>query len=202
MNYITKIVRYPKVYKNGIYRIKTSSLQLYLTFDDGPTPVITEKVLALLDKYNAKSSFFCIGENAEKFPEIIEKIKQNGHSLGNHSYSHLKIFKVSCKNWFLDVLRKSPVSEAKFFRPPYGKILPCHYMLLKRKYKIVFWDVMTYDYREDLTTDEIDKIILKYVRNGSLIVFHDTLKATPRMLPALENCLKHYSDLGYEFCRL
>lgn len=202
MNYKTIFVRYPKIFKNGICRIKSSSLQLYLTFDDGPTPLITEKVLALLDKYNAKASFFCIGENAVKHPEIIEKIKQNGHNLGNHSYSHFSIFKVPGKIWFSDILRTSPVSDSQYFRPPYGKILPCHYKLLKRKYKIVFWDVLTCDYSKNLTVDKIDKIILKFVRNGSVIVFHDTLKASPRMLPALENCLKHYSALGYEFCRL
>ncbi|MDD3741127.1 MAG: polysaccharide deacetylase family protein [Bacteroidales bacterium] len=202
MNYKTIIVRYPKIFKNGICRIKSSSLQLYLTFDDGPTPVITEKVLALLEKYNAKASFFCTGENAKRFPDIIENIKTGGHTVGNHSYSHLYIFKVGGKTWFKDVLRTSPVSDSQYFRPPYGKILPCHYKLLKRKYKIVFWDVLTCDYSQNLTVDKIDKIILKYVRNGSVIVFHDTLKASPRMLSALENCLKYFSALGYKFCRL
>jgi len=202
INFKTIFVRYPKLFYSGIYRIKTSSKQLFLTFDDGPTPDVTEKVLGLLKKYDAKAVFFCKGKNAVEHSDIVEKILQDGHTLGNHSYSHLNTFKVPGKVWFSDVLRKSPVSDSEYFRPPYGKILPCHFKLLKRKYKIVFWDVLTYDYRQDLTVDDVVKILYKNVRKGSVIVFHDTEKAAPRMLPALENCLKYYSALGYSFCKL
>jgi len=202
INFKAIFVRYPKLFNGGIYRIKTSSKQLFLTFDDGPTPGVTEKVLELLKKYDAKAVFFCKGEKAVKQPDIIENILQDEHALGNHSYSHYNAFKVPVKAWLKDVLRHSPVSDAEFFRPPYGKITPCQFKLLKKRFNIVFWDVLTYDYRQDLTVEDIVKIIYKNVRNGSVIVFHDTEKAAPRMLPALENCLKYYSDSGYSFYKL
>jgi len=175
---------------------------LYLSFDDGPNPLVTEKVLDLLEKYNAKASFFCKGQNARLYPDILEKIKSAGHTIGNHSYSHLNALNVTNKKWLIDALRKSPVSDSFFFRPPYGKIFPWQCYRLKKDYKIVFWDVLTYDYRIDFTASKVIKIARKKIRNGSIIVFHDTIMAAPRMLPALEDTLKHYSQNGYRFDKL
>jgi len=192
-------VRYPKIFCKGITRIKTNSPALFLSFDDGPNPTTTEKVLSLLKKHNARAIFFCTGENANKYPEILEKIKAEGHTIGNHSYSHKNALKVSNERWLSDVYKKSPVSESEFFRPPYGKILPWQSHQIRKKYKLVFWDVLSFDYRRDLTSDRICEILRNKVRNGSIIVFHDSVKAAPNMFPALEFTLEHFSSMGFGF---
>lgn len=196
------MIRYPRLFLNGITRINTTEKVLYLSFDDGPTPNVTEKVLALLEKYNAKASFFCKGENAEKYPEIFQNIKDAGHTIGNHSYSHLNAFKVNRKLWLDDVLKKSPVSESMFFRPPYGKLFLSQHRKLRKRYHLVFWDVLTYDYRQDYTVERIVEIIITHTRNGSILVFHDSQKAEKNMFLALEFTLSHFSKAGYRFEKL
>jgi len=185
-----------------IKRIKSSESVLYLSFDDGPNPEITPKVLELLKRYNAKATFFCIGKNAEQYPEILNLIKQNGHTIGNHSYSHLNAFKTSKTEWLNDVFKQSPISNSKFFRPPYGKINPFTLRQLKLKYKIILWDVLSYDYNPNISLLRIKKLITKTVRNGSIIVFHDTEKAQKNMLPSLAFTLEYFSKKQYKFERI
>ncbi len=195
-------IRYPRIWSYGLTRIKNKPKTIYLTFDDGPNHIITEKVLNILKNYNAKASFFCKGKNAVIYSDIIDKIKADGHMIGNHSYSHYNAFKVANKKWLKDISIKSPVRDSHFFRPPYGRILPWQYYKLKKIYKIILWDVMTYDYREDNTIEKINSIIRKNVRDGSIIVFHDTITAASKMLPALNDTLKYYIDLGYKFDKI
>ena len=195
-------IRYPWLFCKGIRRIKGVVPTIYLSFDDGPTPMVTENVLQILEKYNAKASFFCTGTNAKSHPEILEKVKMAGHTIGNHSYSHLNALKVTNKKWLIDTLRSSPVSDSYYFRPPYGKIFPWQCYRLRKEYKIVFWDVISYDYRLDYSVEKVKKIVRSKARNGSIIVFHDTIMASPRMLPALEDTLKFFSKSGYRFERL
>jgi peptidoglycan/xylan/chitin deacetylase (PgdA/CDA1 family) len=179
--------------------LKSATKTIYLSFDDGPNPIITEKVLEILKAHNAKASFFCKGINAELYPEILEKIKLAGHTIGNHSYSHKNALKTSNKSWLADVLQPSPVSDSQYFRPPYGKIFPWQFFKLKKRYKIVFWDVITMDYRSDFSPNQVISIIKKNTRNGSILVFHDTTTAAPRMFPALEETLTYFADLGFGF---
>ena len=195
-------IRYPRFLCSGITRVRGSGKTLYLSFDDGPNPLVTENVLDLLDKYNAKASFFCKGTNTIMYPELLQKIKNKGHTIGNHSYSHLNAFKVSNKKWLIDCLRKSPVSDSYFFRPPYGRIYPWQCRRLKKDYRIILWDVLTYDFREDFDLRRIKKIILNKTRNGSIIVFHDNLQAAPRMIKALEFTLEYYTKKGFRFERI
>ncbi len=192
-------IRHPQLLCCGLTRILDCPKTLYLSFDDGPNISVTENVLRMLKEYNAKASFFCKGSNANLYPELIKGIKSDGHTIGNHSYSHLNAFKVGGKKWMKDVYKKSSVRDSYFFRPPYGRIYPWQCRRLKKTYKIVLWDVMTYDYREDFSYEDVKRIILKNVREGSIIVFHDTMLAASRMLPALEFTLRHYSNLGYRF---
>ncbi len=193
------LVRYPKIFCKGLTRIKDYPKTLYLSFDDGPNPLVTEKVLELLKKYNAKASFFCKGKNAMLYPDILNKIISENHTIGNHTFMHLDAFKVKNKKWLIDAIRKSPVSNSFYFRPPYGHIFPWQCFILKRKYKLVFWDVMTYDFKAKYSLKKVKKIILQKVRNGSIIIFHDNILSCEKMLPALEFTLKHYSKLGYRF---
>ena len=196
-------IRYPKLfYCKALSRKKDRPKTLYLSFDDGPNPLVTEKVLEILKKYKAKASFFCKGKNADLYPEIFNKVKAEGHTIGNHSYTHLDAFKHKNKKWLSDVLRKSPVSETYYFRPPYGHIFPWQYRVLKKKYKLVFWDVMVYDFRTDYSLKKIKKIIFNKVRDGSIIVFHDNIASSQKMLPALEFTLEYYTKRGYKFEKL
>jgi len=195
-------IRYPSIFCRGMCRINLFPKTLYLSFDDGPNIKVTTKVLALLEKYNAKASFFCKGSNAILYPEIFQKIVDAGHTIGNHSFSHLNAFKVSNRKWLIDVLRKSPVSDSVFFRPPYGRIFLWQCRRLKREYRIVLWDVLTHDYKQDYSIKKIKKIILNKIRDGSIIVFHDTTMAAPLMLPALAFTLEHFTKLGYKFDRI
>lgn len=192
-------IRYPKVFYKGLRRINKEEKTIYLSFDDGPTPIVTEQVLEILKKHNAKAIFFCTGINANKYPEIIEKIKIAGHSIGNHGYSHKNAFKTQNKDWLNDNFKESSVSDSIFFRPPYGKILPWQYLKIKKKHKIVFWDVLSFDYNEDYSIEKINSIIKKHTRNGSILVFHDKDKASKNMLPSLEYCLVHFKEKGFEF---
>lgn len=192
-------IRYPKIFCNGICRIVNPGKTLYLSFDDGPNPMVTENILGLLDQYNAKASFFCKGSNAMMYPDILHKIKKAGHTIGNHSFSHLNAFGVSNRKWLIDALRKSPVSDTFYFRPPYGRIYPWQCRRIKKDYKIILWDVLTYDYHKDYSVERIKRIILKNTRNGSILVFHDNLLAAPKMFKVLEFTLIHYSKIGYRF---
>ncbi len=161
--------------------------------------MVTENILGLLDQYNAKASFFCKGSNAMMYPDILHKIKKAGHTIGNHSFSHLNAFGVSNRKWLIDALRKSPVSDTFYFRPPYGRIYPWQCRRIKKDYKIILWDVLTYDYHKDYSVERIKRIILKNTRNGSILVFHDNLLAAPKMFKVLEFTLIHYSKIGYRF---
>ncbi|MDL2262401.1 polysaccharide deacetylase family protein [Bacteroidales bacterium OttesenSCG-928-I21] len=193
------IIRCPWLLRGSVKRLKKDQKILYLSFDDGPTPIITEKVLDILNKYEAKASFFCLGKNAEKHPEIMKLIKKFGHTIGNHGYSHQNAFKVSGKKWINDIFKPSPVSESKYFRPPYGNLLPWEYTKIKNKYQLVLWDVMTYDFREGFASEKVINIAKNKIRNGSIIVFHDSIKAEKNMLPTLEFTLEYFSKKNYRF---
>lgn len=192
-------VRYPRILCSGLNRVETITKTLYLSFDDGPTPLVTEEVLELLKEYNAKATFFCKGLNTRLYPNILEKIHNNGHTIGNHSYSHKNAFKIKNKKWLIDALRKSPVSESFFFRPPYGRILPWQALRIKQNYKIIFWDVLSFDYKSDYSADKVFDIVKHYSRKGSIIVFHDTIMSAPRMIPALKMTLEYFTKQGYRF---
>lgn len=197
-----RIIRYPCFFRNAIKRINTKEKVLYITFDDGPTVEITVKVLEILEKYKAEATFFCLGENANKFPKILEKIKTAGHTIGNHGYSHKNAFKTTKKLWLENAINYSLISDSQYFRPPYGNIYPSQFHKLSKKYKIILWDVLSYDFDKNLSPETIQKIILKYIRNGSIIVFHDTDKAAKNMFPTLQFTLKHFSELGFVFKKL
>lgn len=191
-------IRYPFLFNKALKRIKTEEKSVYLTFDDGPNIGLTEEILKLLSKYNAKATFFCVGKNAIAHPELLDKIKKEGHSLGNHSMSHQNSFKVPAKDWMQDVLKPSPVSKLKLFRPPYGKMRYRQYLELKKIYTIVLWDVLSHDFRPELSVNQITDLVINKSRNGSIIVFHDNLKFADNMLKGLKYCLDYFSSNGFK----
>jgi peptidoglycan/xylan/chitin deacetylase (PgdA/CDA1 family) len=172
--------------------------EVYLTFDDGPTPEVTEWVLDRLDEYQAKATFFCLGNNVEAYPGIYGKIRAKGHALGNHSYSHIKGFSASVRSYVEDVDRAAALIESDLFRPPYGRIRPAQVRALKKKYRIIMWSVLSVDYDSGLHDKQVIRNVLDNVRPGSVIVFHDSLKASKNLYEALPEVLAFLRREGYK----
>ena len=181
------------------WRISTNQKVLYLTFDDGPIPEVTPWVLEQLAQYNAKVTFFCIGDNVNKYPDIYKLIIENGHSTGNHTHTHLNAWKNSHENFMDDVQKAEKLIDTKLFRPPYGKITSPLIKALKKKFSIIMWDVLSYDYDSSKNAEYCLNKVKTNSRPGSIIVFHDSLKAELRLRGALPKVLEHFSGLGFTF---
>ena len=188
-----------KIYYSLIWDIRNGEKELFLTFDDGPAPEITLKVLDILDLYNAKATFFCIGRNVERCPEIYNQIPKRGHSVGNHTYSHLKGWQINNEEYYRDIELASSYIKSNLFRPPYGKIKRSQLKFLRHKYNIVMWDVMSMDYNEKLSKEKCLSIVLNNIRSGSIIVFHDSMKAEKNMFYILSSLLQILSKKKYIF---
>lgn len=172
---------------------------IYLTFDDGPIPEVTPFVLDLLRRYNAKATFFCVGNNVRKNPEVYANVKEAGHSIGNHTYNHTNGFKTSVELYLEDVAEAEKFIETKLFRPPHGRIKLKALRNLRLRFKIIMWDVLSGDYSALFTGDQVAANVINNVRPGSIIVFHDSLKAFDRLKIALPKVLEHFSAKGYRF---
>ncbi|MCG8700571.1 MAG: polysaccharide deacetylase family protein, partial [Bacteroidales bacterium] len=171
----------------------------YLTFDDGPTPKVTEELLDILKELNVKATFFCIARNVERYPEIYQRILDEGHSVGNHTYSHLKGWQSEDRDYMNDINLAENFIDSKIFRPPYGRIKRSQIKLLKKKYKIIMWDVMSRDYHPNTTAEDCYSIVMKQSRAGSIIVFHDSVKCAEKMLPIIPRIIKEFTTLGFSF---
>ncbi len=170
---------------------------VYLTFDDGPIPEVTPKVLAILDKYGVKATFFMVGENIDKHPEVFEQVVQAGHAIGNHTYNHMKGWKVSTAEYLANV-QKFP-KETKLFRPPYGRTWVWQRRAVKKLgYEIYLWDVLTRDYNPRRTPEAMLRQIQRCTRPGSIINFHDSVKSNERMLKVLPEAIEWLLANGYE----
>ncbi|MDD3322160.1 MAG: polysaccharide deacetylase family protein [Paludibacter sp.] len=181
------------------WRKNPSSKVIYLTFDDGPVPEVTPTVLQILNNQNINATFFCVGENVKKYPEIYSEILKSGNKTGNHSYHHLKGVSVELDEYLEDVQLASKYIDSKLFRPPYGRISYQQRKALRKKYEIVMWDVLTCDYDKKLTPEQILKNIKRYSRNGSIVVFHDSIKAKEHVLKVLPLAIEWWKSEGYEF---
>ena len=200
-----------RIFPNYVWDFSSRDKTIYLTFDDGPTPEITTWTLEQLNKYNAKATFFCIGSNVEKHPEIFKTILKNGHSIGNHTHNHLKGWQTSKKDYLQNVkqaediidfnqLNKIQENKQKLFRPPYGKIKPSQgKKLIELGYKIIMWSVITFDWEESITKEECLKNAIENTSEGNIIVFHDSVKASKNMMYALPKVLDYFSKKGFAF---
>lgn len=187
-----------KTFRSLTWELPAEDRKVYLTFDDGPTPEVTEWVLDRLDEYQAKATFFCLGNNVEANPGIFEKIKDREHALGNHSYSHKKGFRTSVRSYVKDVDRAAELIQSDLFRPPYGRIRPAQVRALNKKYRIVMWSVLSVDYDPGLQEKQVIRNVVKNVRPGSVIVFHDSLKARKNLYAALPEVLAFLRREGYQ----
>lgn len=182
---VPSVVR--RMFSSAIWRIPADENTLYLTFDDGPTKRTTE-LLDLLDKYAAKASFFCVGANVEKSPELIEQMLNAGHTVGNHSYSHLKGWKTKTEDYIQDVEKAGQILRTQLFRPPYGKMTWKQYQALKEKYNIVMWTHLSYDFDSNMPEEEFYARLFAKFKTGDIVVLHDNLKyfdKSKRMLEAI-----------------
>ncbi len=181
--------------------------KLYLTFDDGPIPEVTPWVLEQLAKYKAKATFFCVGDNLVKYPEIAKQALAEGHVLANHTFNHLKGWQTEQEAYLANVQQCQQIlqelgvnrSGKLLFRPPYGRITGRQAEALRDKYELIMWDMLTNDYDASLSPEKCLKNALKYTQSGSIIVFHDSLKAQRNMQYALPQFLEHFTAQGYTF---
>ena len=188
-----------------LWRVAVEEKILYLTFDDGPVPGPTEFVIEHLKKYKAKATFFCIGDNVRKHPSIFEEVLAEGHAIGNHTFNHLKGWSTSNQRYFENInlcnaqLTNHNLQPTTLFRPPYGRITNSQIKTLKNQYQIVMWDVLTHDYSKTISPEQCLKGTIKATRPGSIIVFHDSLKAERNITYVLPKFLEHFTSQEYKF---
>lgn len=173
--------------------------KIYLTFDDGPIPEITPWILDTLKEYKAKATFFCVGENITRHPEIFQRILDEGHQVGNHTFNHLKGWDYKDNAYIENVYKCEELTNSKLFRPPYMRAKKSQLDMLKKEFEIIYWDVLSGDFDIKLSPEKCYKNILNHTKNGSIIVMHDNIKAIPRVQYALPKILKHFTTLGYTF---
>jgi peptidoglycan-N-acetylglucosamine deacetylase len=191
-----------KISSGVVWRIADDDLVLYLTFDDGPVLGLTEWILEELEKYGAKATFFCVGENVTRNPELYAKILGAGHVAGNHTFSHLNCYQTSLRDYVKDVYKARKVIDSRLFRPPYGRIRPLAGRILLPRFRIILWDVLSMDYEVDLEPRMVMYNVVTKTRPGSIIVFHDNIKARVNLEYALPRILDHFSKAGYRFLAL
>ncbi len=187
------------IYPRAIWRMDPKEHSVYLTFDDGPIPQSTPFILDTLREYGVKATFFMVGDNVRKYPELYKRIVDEGHQLGNHTNHHLGAFKHWTITYVLDTHKANELIHARLFRPPHGWMRRSVYWWLRHEYKIIMWDVVTRDYSKWLTADDVLSNVKRYTRNGSIITFHDSLKSIDKLRIALPAAIKWLRDEGYEF---
>lgn len=185
--------------KSLTWSIKTNQKEVFLTFDDGPIESVTPWVVNLLNEYNAKATFFCVGENVKKNSTVYSLLLSNGHSVGNHTMQHLNGWKNNNSTYYQNIKEASTFINSNLFRPPYGKIRPSQIYKLKKEYKIIMWDILSKDYDNKLSGIECFEKVKRNVKPGSIIVFHDSIKAEKRLRIALPLCLEYLKKEGYIF---
>ncbi|MFA9186968.1 polysaccharide deacetylase family protein [Flavobacterium magnesitis] len=199
-----------KLFPNYVWDIPNNDNKIYLTFDDGPTPEITQWVLNQLEQYNAKATFFCIGKNIEQHPEIFNEVIKKGHGIGNHTQNHLNGWKTitneylenieTCETTISNLKSEISILQSKTFRPPYGKIKAAQAKKLRQQgYKIIMWDVLSADFDQSITKEECLNNVLSNTQSGSIIVFHDSLKAFKNLEYALPKVLQHLAENHFSF---
>ena len=194
---------YRALFPGAVWRITSrNEKQLFLTFDDGPIPEVTPWVLDLLDNYNVKATFFCVGDNVAKHPDIFQELLNRGHTVGNHTFNHLQGWKTWAKTYVQNVNKADYFIRSGLFRPPHGLIRFLQAVALMHKYNFIMWDVVSRDYSKYFTGEEVLNNVKKYTRNGSIIVFHDSLKAEKNLRYALPLAIEYLLKEGYTFKKL
>jgi peptidoglycan/xylan/chitin deacetylase (PgdA/CDA1 family) len=198
------IIEQPAVYLRWLYpkalwRMDRRERAVYLTFDDGPIPESTPFILDILRRFGVRATFFVVGDNVRKYPDLFQRIIDEGHLVGNHTHNHISGFRHTVRDYMFNVEKANAYIRSHFFRPPHGWMRLAQYAWLSRRYKVVMWDVVTRDYSKWMTPDDIVNNVKRYVRNGSIITFHDSLKAIDKLHTALPQSLQWLTEQGYAF---
>ena len=201
--YLTKTPHFiQNLFPNFTWRIPSATKTLYLTFDDGPIPEVTPWVVQQLALYNAQATFFCVGENIQRYPEVFREVNAAGHTVGNHTFNHLSGWTTENIPYFHNVRRGANSSNSLLFRPPYGRLKPRQAQFLQRHYQLVMWDVLSGDFDQKISPVACLENVLDHAEPGSIIVFHDSLKAEENLRFALPRVLEHFAREGYQFAAL
>lgn len=192
-----------KTFPGFIWQMPNENIQqgksIYLTFDDGPVEEVTPFVIDTLKEYNAKATFFCVGENIEDNPEIFQQLKKEGHSIGSHSHNHLSGWTTDNQQYFTNVNKAAQLSSSSLFRPPYGRIKLSQAKKIQENYKIIMWDVLSGDFDPKVTAKQCYYNVINNVQDGSIVVFHDSHKSYKVLKDVLPKVLEHFTDQGYQF---
>lgn len=201
--YLVKTPSFIKfLFRNWVWSFSKKEKILYLTFDDGPTPEITEWTLNQLQKYNTKATFFCIGKNIEKHPQVFQKILENNHAVGNHTNNHLNGRNTEILAYIknIEICSRYFKNNSKLFRPPYGKLKLKQSKKIRAKgYKIIMWDVLSADFDTSISKEKCLENVIRNTENGSIIVFHDSMKASEKLKFVLPKILEYYLEKGFVF---
>lgn len=188
------------LYPKAIWRMDPTEKAIYLTFDDGPIPEATPFILDCLDKYNIKATFFMVGDNARKHPELLEEVRRRGHRIGNHTFNHISGLKYRGKNYLKNAQQANELLKTDLFRPPHGWMRTWQYHKIHtRGYRIIMWDVVTRDYSHYLNSDDVFNNVKRYTRPGSIITFHDSLRSIEKLKEALPRSIEWLKNEGYDF---
>ena len=187
------------LFNDFLWDIPSKEKKLYLTFDDGPHGELTPWIIDLLSKYHAKATFFLVGKNALKHPNLHQLYLKNGHRLGNHTFQHLKAWSNKKTDHLDDIAKCAKIVESDLFRPPHGQVKLSAIKEIKKKYRIVMWDVLSWDFDEKIEAEECLLNVTENAKEGSIIVFHENEKAKKNLQYALPKILEYYSKLGYTF---
>ncbi|MDR0412924.1 MAG: polysaccharide deacetylase family protein [Dysgonamonadaceae bacterium] len=190
---------YRILFPGAHWRLQPSEKAVYLTFDDGPIPEMTPWVLDLLDAYRIKATFFCVGDNVRKYPEVYQQIIDRGHRTGNHTCHHLQGLQVSTEQYLRDVDEAAQLIRSRLFRPPHGHLRFPQFFALRKRFKIIMWDVVTRDYSRLVDARQVFDNVKRYTRPGSVIIFHDSLKADAKIREALPKSIEWLIEQGYTF---
>lgn len=198
------IIEQPAVYLRWLYpkaywRMDRHEKAVYLTFDDGPIPEATPFILQTLREFGVKATFFVVGDNVRKYPELFQQILDDGHQVGNHTHNHISSLRYSLRDYSYNVEKANAYIHSHLMRPPHGWMRLPHYAWLSRKYKVVMWDLVTRDYSKWLSAEDVLNNVKKYARNGSIITFHDSLKSIEKLKYALPESIKWLKEQGYAF---
>ena len=188
-----------KLYPEAIWRMNAEEKAVYLTFDDGPIPVVTPWVVDLLDRYNIKATFFMVGDNVRKIPQEYLRVVNAGHRIGNHTYNHLKGLFTTTAEYVENVDMADAFIHSNLFRPPHGLLKHSQYRELNKHYRFIMWDLLTRDYNSSLCGEDVLANVKKYTRNGSIITFHDSLRSESNLRYALPKALDWLLEQGYSF---
>lgn len=199
-------VRLPKLfhllYPKAVWNIRQAEKVVYLTFDDGPVPEVTPWVLDLLKQENIQATFFCVGENVQTYPEVFQQIVEAGHQTGNHTFNHLQGMKCSRDTYLANIEKADQLIGSKLFRPPHGLLKRSQYRQLKNRFRLIMWDVLSRDFDQKISPEQVCQNVLTYTRPGSVIIFHDSLKAEKNIKGALPRVIRELKNQGYQFDRI